>query len=443
MRIGANPASRGVQQIKTITDHDRDGRMTTVSMELPLRTIEPATDELSVGMSWRSHRDEDRLLVDPPAGLFGVFDGAGGHGDGAAAASAATEAVDRRVRAGLPGCRSADDILGLLDAALIEADAAVAALDAGRPQAATSPSATTATVVLICRQPTDPGRLIAAIANLGDSRVQLLRGGRMETVTLDHAYITEPDVTAAKARQDRLDAARTLTDLKDSMDRAAFAHRHLLANAITGRGVDDIRHYLVELTDGDRLVLDTDGIHDNLTADQLSSVLAAAVSAPEAAEQAVAEAWGVTQRIATETTAELGRAKPDDMTVLVLDVRTLGAQTSASGGYRLPPGGVATLALTPLSKQYLVSAADLQLLIARRGDDWWALQPGAAPGEAGTWRLEPGRTIEFGRFEPGGFRGELSEEVSRRHVALTLSQASDLLSVADLHSTNGTAVLGW
>jgi serine/threonine protein phosphatase PrpC len=60
--------------------------MSTVSVELPLRMIEPAADDLNVGMSWRSHRDEDRLLVDPSAALYGIFDGAGGHGDGAAAA---------------------------------------------------------------------------------------------------------------------------------------------------------------------------------------------------------------------------------------------------------------------------------------------------------------------------------------------------------------------
>src|ERR1700712_773274 len=106
--------------------------MTTVSLELPLRTIEPAADELTVGMSWRSHRDEDRLLVDPSAALYGVFDGAGGHGDGAAGAGVAAEAVNRRVRAGLPACRDLDDVQRLLDLALEDADAAVAALDAGR-----------------------------------------------------------------------------------------------------------------------------------------------------------------------------------------------------------------------------------------------------------------------------------------------------------------------
>jgi protein phosphatase len=413
--------------------------MSTVSLELPLRMIEPAADELSVGMSWRSHRDEDRLLVDPSAALYGVFDGAGGHGDGAAAASAAAEAVNRRVRAELPGCRDLESIQALLDRALADADAAVAALDAGRADSSTSPSATTASVALICRRPADGPRLVAVIANLGDSRVQLLHGGRLQTVTLDHSYLSEPDPMVAMARQDRLDAARLLTDLDDPMDRAAFAHRHLLANAITGAGVQDVRHYLVDLLPGDRLVLDSDGIHDNLTSAELQAVLSEAASAPEAAEQVVSEAWTRSE----EETEELGRAKPDDMTILVLDVREIDASPAGSGTYRLPPGGAVTLSLAPPNKQYLVSAADLQVLVALRDGEWWATQPGAAPGETGSWRLLPGQPVEFGRHEPGGFLAEPSDQVSRRHMALALSEASDTLTVSDLNSTNGTAVIGW
>jgi serine/threonine protein phosphatase PrpC len=413
--------------------------MSTVSVELPLRTIEPAADDLNVGMSWRSHRDEDRLLVDPSAALYGVFDGAGGHGDGAAAASAAAEAVNRRVRAELPGCRDLEAIQALLDRALNDADAAVSALDAGRPNSGTSPSATTATVALICRRPADGGRLVAVIANLGDSRAQLVHGGRLQTVTLDHSYLSESDPMAAMARQDRLDSAQLLTDLDDPMDRAAFAHRHLLANAITGAGLQDVRHYLVDLMPGDRLVLDSDGIHDNLTSTELEAVLTDAASAPEAAEHVVAEAWSRSE----EDADELGRAKPDDMTILVLDVLELNANASATGTYRLPPGGAVNLALAPAIKQYLASAADLQVLVALRDGEWWATQPGAAPGEAGSWRLQPGQPLEFGRYEPGGFRTEPSDQVSRRHMALCLSEAADMLTVTDLNSTNGTAVIGW
>ncbi len=413
--------------------------MSTVSVELPLRMIEPAADELNVGMSWRSHRDEDRLLVDPSAALYGIFDGAGGHGDGAAAASAAAEAVNRRVRAELPACRDLESIQHLLDRALADADAAVAALDAGRADSATSPSATTATVALICRRPADGSRLVAVIANLGDSRVQLMHGGRLQTVTLDHSYLSEPDQMAAKARQDRLDGARQLTDLEDPMDRAAFAHRHLLANAITGSGLQDVRHYLVDLMPGDRLVLDSDGIHDNLTAAELEAALADTSSAPEAAEAVVSEAWNRSE----DEGDELGRAKPDDMTILVLDVREIDAQQTATGTYRLRPGGSVSLSLSPTSKQYLVSAADLQLLVALRDGDWWATQPGAAPGELGSWRLHPGQPVEFGRHEPGGFLVEPSDQVSRRHMALALSEGSDMLTVSDLTSTNGTAVIGW
>jgi serine/threonine protein phosphatase PrpC len=402
--------------------------------------IEPAADELTVGMSWRSHRDEDRLLVDPSAALYGVFDGAGGHGDGAAAASAAAEAVNRRVRAGLPSCQDLEAVQTLLDQALTDADAAVAALDAGRENAATSPSATTASVAVICRRPADGGRLVAVIANLGDSRVQLVHGGRLQTVTLDHSYLSEPDPMVAKARQDRLDAAEQLTDLSDPMDRAAFAHRHLLANALTGAGLQDVRHYFVDLMPGDRLVLDSDGIHDNLTSSELEAALGAATSAPEAAEHAVAEAWTRSE----QETVELGRAKPDDMTILVLDVRELEAHsTGTTGSYRLRPGSSVNLALTPASKQYLVSAADLQMLVARRDGQWWATQPGAAPGEAGSWQLHPGQPVEFGRHAPGGFSVEPSDQVSRRHMALCLSQDSDTLTVSDLNSTNGTTVLGW
>jgi protein phosphatase len=302
--------------------------MTTGSLELPLRMIEPAADAIAVGMSWRSHRDEDRLLVDPAAALYGVFDGAGGHGDGAAAAQIATQTVNRHVRAGLPGCRDLDDVLALLDAALAEADAAIAALDAGREGSETSPSATTATVVVVCRRLQDPAPLVAAIANLGDSRVQLLRDGRLSTVTLDHSYLSEPDPVVAKARQDRLDDASSLNDLADVVDRAAFAHRHLLANAITGGGLQDVRHYLIELEAGDRLVLDSDGIHDNLTCEELRNVLSRASSAAEAAESAVAEAW--TRSL--EPAGELSRAKPDDMTALVLDVRSFDGSAPARSG---------------------------------------------------------------------------------------------------------------
>jgi pSer/pThr/pTyr-binding forkhead associated (FHA) protein len=51
--------------------------------------------------------------------------------------------------------------------------------------------------------------------------------------------------------------------------------------------------------------------------------------------------------------------------------------------------------------------------------------------------------VEFGRHEPGGFLVEPSDQVSRRHMALALSEASDTLTVSDLTSTNGTAVIGW
>ena len=243
---------------------------------------------------------------------------------------------------------------------------------------------------------------------------------------------------AAKARQDRLDGARLLTDLDDPMDRAAFAHRHLLANAITGAGLQDVRHYLVDLMPGDRLVLDSDGIHDNLTSAELEAALSELASAPEAAEQVVSEAWHRSE----DETEELGRAKPDDMTILVLDVREIDAHTPRPGptafarearsACRSAPPASSTSSRPP------TCSCSSRCGTASGGRPSRAPLPAIGLVAAASWAA--GRVR---RHEPGGFLVEPSDQVSRRHMALGLSEASDMLTVSDLTSTNGTAVIGW
>src|SRR3954463_16052583 len=59
---------------------------------------------LPLGTARLDERGEDRLLVDPEIGLFGVFDGVGGHVDGAATAELAAVTVAAQVRENLPHC---------------------------------------------------------------------------------------------------------------------------------------------------------------------------------------------------------------------------------------------------------------------------------------------------------------------------------------------------
>ena len=154
------------------------------------------------------------------------------------------------------------------------------------------------------------------LATLGDSRVQLLRDDELYTLTLDHSAIGDPDPAEAKARQNRLDKAQSLDDLSTSLDRAAFTNRHLLASALRGLGSDDARFYALRLIPGDRLLVDSDGVHDNLRGEELSQLADTTHSPQQAADIVVDAAWDRSQQN-PETDP---RAKPDDVSLVVVDL---------------------------------------------------------------------------------------------------------------------------
>lgn len=413
---------------------------------------------LALGAARLDERGEDRLLVDPGSGLFGVFDGVGGHVDGAAAAELAATTVATQVRENLPYCRNRRQAHDVLRAALHAADAAIEQYNAARSSGFGASGATTATVALLWTGPSSlPGDRVALIAHVGDSRAQRLHDGVFETITLDHAALNDPDPELAKVRQARLDAATSADDLADPLDRAAFAHRNMLSHALTGTGDLDVRSYVVPLSPGDRLMLDSDGLHDNLTAAELASLLAAAT--PQLAADLLATA---AEERSTESPGVNARAKPDDISVVVIEPQALtavpadtaedagradGARSSIwldQGGSWLAPGRTTRLPLAAGSR-YLIGAADLRIAVVARDDEWWAVQDelpadGALEG-AGCWRLHPGRPVVFGRESPGAFRYPPSPMVSRRHVSLTLLDGRDALFVEDLHSTNGTEIV--
>src|SRR4051812_41367459 len=95
---------------------------------------------LSIGAARLDERGEDRLLVDPEIGLFGVFDGVGGHVDGAATAELAAVTVAAQVRENLPHCRTLRQAHGILHAALHAADAAIERYNASRTDRSGSPA---------------------------------------------------------------------------------------------------------------------------------------------------------------------------------------------------------------------------------------------------------------------------------------------------------------
>lgn len=88
----------------------------------------------------------------------------------------------------------------------------------------------------------------------------------------------------------------------------------LQVNQPLGDGEVDPRIILVDIQLGDRILLTTDGIHDNLTSAEIAALLDD--SDPDGAAEALIAA------ARERSVSSHFRAKPDDMSVVVIDTRT-------------------------------------------------------------------------------------------------------------------------
>lgn len=195
-------------------------------------TGEPARSAARSHVGLMRSFNEDRVFDGPDAGLWAVADGMGGHRGGDQAAQLAIDELRRLAQAG--GAPADDDVAAALaraNAAIVERNRALG-LDAG------------ATIVVALLH----GR-VARIGWAGDSRAyRLPAAGGAERLTTDHSVVQE------------MIEAGVLT--------AAAAERHPQANVITrALGVGDavtVDWLSVELCDGDRLLLCSDGLSRSL-----------------------------------------------------------------------------------------------------------------------------------------------------------------------------------
>jgi protein phosphatase len=137
--------------------------------------------------------NEDRFVVDAVQQLFLVADGMGGQESGERASGMAAEIIPRVLHDRLAARESADDAVR---AALAEANRAI--VDAGQGQAAGRRMGTTAVLAV---QQADQ----FFVAGLGDSRAYLIRGDRVDQLTVDHtvadALERNGTLTREQARQ--------------------------------------------------------------------------------------------------------------------------------------------------------------------------------------------------------------------------------------------------
>ncbi|MFN8099679.1 MAG: protein phosphatase 2C domain-containing protein [Dermatophilaceae bacterium] len=129
-----------------------------------------------------------------------------------------------------------------------------------------------------------------AVVNVGDSRVLLARGGELRQLTTDHSEVQD------------------LVQLGVLAPNEAAVHpmRHVITRSLGADDDVDIDHQRLRLVPGDRVLVCSDGLTDDVPADEIYWVLDTAAGPQEAADALV--------------TAALTHGGRDNVTVVVVDV---------------------------------------------------------------------------------------------------------------------------
>lgn len=223
-------------------------------------------------------RNTNQDLAYEGLSLFAVADGMGGHVGGEVAARIAVEALQSAFsrQASVAGLRQA----------VVEANAAV--WQRSQAQDELRGMGTTLTAAALVAQ--DDGRDVIALANVGDSRAYVYSHGRLTQVTADHSLAEE------KVRHGELTEAQA----------AVHPHRHILTRALGVSPDVDVDLWELHLQSGDRILLCSDGLTNEVSTEEITEILSAEAEPSEAARALV--------RMANENGGN------DNITVVVIDV---------------------------------------------------------------------------------------------------------------------------
>lgn len=281
----------------------------------------------SVACERHPERNEDRITIDQHSGLAAVFDGVGGSAAGEIASQTAEHAIYlgwkhllKQMQKGqhTPGSFVECDIVNLsehLRALTLDADERVRT--EGAKRAGTDDLATTIALAVLCRAP-DQKHHTMVYAHVGDSRVYLLREQEpLKRLTSDDgllARLVENQIMNG-ADAHRIDQAMHADQLSD-LEFSYFRLRGGITQALGGPLPPTVHIDQTTIQPGDRILLCTDGIHDNLTDDEIEATLR--ISPRTTAARLLVEEALIRSRQERSVTL---RAKPDDMSAVVVVCR--------------------------------------------------------------------------------------------------------------------------
>ena len=227
--------------------------------------------------------------------LYAVADGMGGHVGGEVAAQVAVDVLLRVF--------TREPTRSGLREAFAQANSAV--WQEGQEKSELRGMGTTLTALALVGG--DDGHDTLALANVGDSRAYLFSDDQIVQVTADHSLAEE------RMRHGEM----------TEEEAAVHPQRHILTRALGVSSEVEADMWDLQLRSGDRLVLCSDGLSNELTSEELAEVLSSVPDPGEAAHQLV--------EIANE------HGGSDNITVVVVDV-LVGEDTPADASVITPLG---------------------------------------------------------------------------------------------------------
>ncbi|AFZ28655.1 protein serine/threonine phosphatase [Gloeocapsa sp. PCC 7428] len=186
--------------------------------------------------------NQDAYYIDPEGRFFIVADGMGGHTGGEEASRIATQVIRDYL---LQHWKSDLATKVLLENAFKQANLAIVREQQLQPQCGDM-GTTAVAVVFRDQQP--------AIAHVGDSRLYLFRGAALQQITADHTWVNmalhQGDITQEEAR--------------------AHPWRHILLRCLGREELDQIDLQTLNVQSGDRLLLCSDGLTEELADEEIA-----------------------------------------------------------------------------------------------------------------------------------------------------------------------------
>ncbi|MEM7581045.1 MAG: Stp1/IreP family PP2C-type Ser/Thr phosphatase [Mastigocoleus sp.] len=190
--------------------------------------------------------NQDYYYIDPDGHFFIVADGMGGHAGGEEASRIAVQEIrDYLVANWEDSTKYSQD---LLDEALLQANKAILYDQESHPERADM--GTTAVVVMFRQN-------VSWCAHVGDSRLYRFRNSQLEQVTKDHTWVARAiefgDISPEEAR--------------------IHPFRHVLSRCLGREDLQEIEVQQIDVNVGDRLLLCSDGLTEELMDDKISHYL--------------------------------------------------------------------------------------------------------------------------------------------------------------------------